>query len=360
MDSNKLSFPGMGIEIDLNPVAFEIGGFKVYWYGLIIAAAMLVCFLLAVKQAKKNKFSPDLVYDLMFVTLPCAIVGARLYYVAFKWDYYSEDLTRIFDTRNGGLAIYGGVIAVLFGYWVMCRIRKIPYSTVLDYLAPLLPLGQAIGRWGNFFNQEAFGTTTTLPWGMTSSEIRNYLATNCPTLDSTMPVHPTFLYESLGNIILVCILFYLRKHSKYAYETSAVYFIGYGILRFFVEGLRTDSLYISGTAIRASQLLSVILVICGLLYIAFAHYKKIGRKPLPEKFLSKKGTAETEATVEPEAAEEAETAPEATPETETPDASAETAPEVAPDASAETTPDADSTPDAEAPDSEDTKEDGNP
>ena len=333
MDSNKLSFPGMGIEIDLNPVAFEIGGFKVYWYGLIIAAAMLVCFLLAVKQAKKNKFSPDLVYDLMFVTLPCAIVGARLYYVAFKWDYYSEDLTRIFDTRNGGLAIYGGVIAVLFGYWVMCRIRKIPYSTVLDYLAPLLPLGQAIGRWGNFFNQEAFGTTTTLPWGMTSSEIRNYLATNCPTLDSTMPVHPTFLYESLGNIILVCILFYLRKHSKYAYETSAVYFIGYGILRFFVEGLRTDSLYISGTAIRASQLLSVILVIGGLLYIAFAHYKKIGRKPLPEKFLSKK----------------------AAPETETPDAAAETAPEAAPDAS-----ETDSTPDASAPDSEETKEDGNP
>ena len=307
MDSNKLSFPGMGIEIDINPVAFEIGSFKVYWYGLIIAAAMLTCFILAVKQAKKNKFSPDLVYDLMFITLPCAIIGARLYYVAFKWDYYSQDLSRIFDTRSGGLAIYGGVIAVLFGYWVMCRIRKIPYGTVLDYLAPLLPLGQAIGRWGNFFNQEAFGTTTDLPWGMTSSEIRNYLATNCPTLDSTMPVHPTFLYESLGNIILLCILFYLRKHSKYAYETSAVYFIGYGVLRFFVEGLRTDSLYISGTAIRASQLLSVILVIGGLLYIAFAHYKKIERKPLPERFLVPRKKVTVEEPVE-SATESTETA----------------------------------------------------
>ena len=291
MNYDKLSFPGLGIELDINPVAIEIGSFKIYWYGVIIAAAMLTCFILAVKLAKKNNFSPDLVYDLMFITLPCAIVGARIYYVAFKWDYYSQDLTRIFDTRSGGLAIYGGVIAVLLGYYIMCRIRKIPYSTVIDYLAPLLPLGQAIGRWGNFFNQEAFGTTTTLPWGMTSPEIRSYLSTNCPTLDPSMPVHPTFLYESLGNIILVCILFYMRKHSKYAYETSAIYFIGYGTIRFFVEGLRTDSLYISGTPMRASQLLSVILVIGGLLYIAWVHYKKIERKPLPERFLIEKGAS---------------------------------------------------------------------
>ncbi len=293
MNHDKLSFPGLGIELDIDPIAVKIGSFEVYWYGIIIAAAMLTCFLLAVKQAKKNNFSPDLVYDLMFITLPCAIVGARIYYVIFKWDYYSKDLSKIFDTRSGGLAIYGGVIAVLLGYFIMCRIRKIPYSTVIDYLAPLLPLGQAIGRWGNFFNQEAFGTTTTLPWGMTSPEIRSYLSSNCPTLDPTMPVHPTFLYESLGNIILVCILFYMRKHSKYAYETSAMYFIGYGVLRFFVEGLRTDSLYISGTPMRASQLLSVVLVIGGLLYIAWVHYKKLERRPLPERFLNGKSSSKS-------------------------------------------------------------------
>ncbi len=293
MNCDKLSFPGLGIELDIDPVAVKIGSFEVYWYGIIIAAAMLTCFTLAVKQAKKNKFSPDLVYDLMFITLPCAIVGARIYYVIFKWDYYSQDLRRIFDTRSGGLAIYGGVIAVLLGYYIMCRIRKIPYSTVIDYLAPLLPLGQAIGRWGNFFNQEAFGTTTTLPWGMTSPEIRSYLSANCPTLDPSMPVHPTFLYESLGNVILVCILFYMRKHSKYAYETSAMYFIGYGVLRFFVEGLRTDSLYISGTPMRASQLLSVVLVIGGLLYIAWVHYKKLERRPLPERFLNGKSSSKS-------------------------------------------------------------------
>ena len=291
--NEELSFPGLGITIDVSPVAFQIGDFKVYWYGVIIAAAMLVCFGLAVKLAKKNNFSPDLVYDLMFITLPCAIVGARVYYVIFRWDYYAEDLSRIFDTRSGGLAVYGGVILVLVGYFVMCRIRKIPYSTVLDYLAPLLPLGQAIGRWGNFFNQEAFGTTTNLPWGMTSNSISSYLSTYCPTLDSSMPVHPTFLYESLGNIILCIILFKLRKKSKYAYETAAVYFVGYGFIRFFVEGLRTDSLYIGSTAIRASQLLSLILVIGGLLYIAFAHYKKILRQPLPERFLVEKGEKES-------------------------------------------------------------------
>ena len=138
---DELSFPGLGLTLDLNPVAFQLGSFKVYWYGLIIALGMLLCFGLAVKQAKKNNFSPDLVYDLMFVTLPCAIIGARIYYVIFKWDYYSEDLTSIFDTRSGGLAIYGGIIAVLLGYLIMCRIRKIPYSAVLDYLAPLLPPG---------------------------------------------------------------------------------------------------------------------------------------------------------------------------------------------------------------------------
>lgn len=285
INNEGVEFPGLGITIDIDPVAFSIGSFKVYWYGIIIAAGMLLCFLLAIKQARKNNFSPDLVYDLMFVTLPCAIVGARLYYVIFKWDYYSKDLKRIFDTRSGGLAVYGGVIAVLLGYFIMCRIRKIPYSTVLDYLAPLLPLGQAIGRWGNFFNQEAFGTTTTLPWGMTSPEIQAYLMLNCPTLDPTQPVHPTFLYESLGNLVLFAILLYMRKHSKFAYENACLYFIGYGLIRFFIEGLRTDSLYITGTAIRASQLLSAIMVFAGLLSIAFIHYKKLERKPLPEKFL---------------------------------------------------------------------------
>ena len=281
---DSLEFPGLGIKIDINPVAFAIGDFKVYWYGIIIAAGMLLCFMLAVKLARKNNFSPDLVYDLMFVTLPCAIIGARIYYVIFKWEYYSKDWKLIFDTRSGGLAIYGGVIAVLLGYYIMCRIRKIPYSTVLDYLAPLLPLGQAIGRWGNFFNQEAFGTTTTLPWGMTSPSIQAYLLLNCPTLDYTQPVHPTFLYESLGNIVLFVILLYMRKHSKYAYETSCIYFIGYGLIRFFIEGLRTDSLYITGTAIRVSQLLSAILVFGGLLAIAYIHYKKMERQPLPERF----------------------------------------------------------------------------
>ncbi|SCW60818.1 phosphatidylglycerol:prolipoprotein diacylglycerol transferase [Ruminococcaceae bacterium YRB3002] len=348
MNYDKISFPGLGIELDINPVAFSIGSLNVYWYGIIIAAGMLLCFFLAVKQARKNNFSPDLVYDLMFVTIPCAIVGARIYYVAFKWDYYSKDLTKIFDTRSGGLAVYGGVIAVLLGYFIMCRIRKIPYSTVLDYLAPLLPLGQAIGRWGNFFNQEAFGTTTNLPWGMTSFEISSYISANCPTLDPSMPVHPTFLYESLGNIILFVFLLYMRKNSKFAYETAACYFIGYGVIRFFVEGLRTDSLYITGTAIRASQLLSAILVFLGLLYIAYAHYKKIPRAPLPERFLISKEASESpesqpeSADAEPETVEDVEEAAEDTVESEEPEAAEDT----------------EATESSEAPSESDTKDNG--
>lgn len=345
IEYDTITFPGLGIEININPVAFSVGSFNVYWYGIIIAIGMLLCFGLAVKQARANNFSPDLVYDLMFVTIPCAIVGARIYYVIFKWDYYKDDLKLIFDTRSGGLAIYGGVIAVLLGYIIMCKIRKIPFQTVFDYLAPLLPLGQAIGRWGNFFNQEAFGTTTTLPWGMTSPEISNYLAANCPTLDPSMPVHPTFIYESLGNFILFWILLYMRKHSKYALETSCVYFVGYGVIRFFVEGLRTDSLYITGTAIRASQLLSVFLVVGGLLYIAYAHYKKIERKPLPERFLIAKSAAAPAVTEEAAgAADVSET-----------DVAVE-----AQEEAAEKTAEAEEPAVTEEPESSETKDDGNP
>ena len=150
-----------------------------------------------------------------------------------------------------------------------------------------IPLGQAIGRWGNFFNEEAFGTTTTLPWGMTSNKIQAYLRMNCPELDSTMPVHPTFLYESICSFIIFFVLMHIRKKSKHAYETTASYMILYGIVRFFLEGIRTDSLYIRNTSIRTSQLLSLILVIGGIALIIVSHKLNWTRKPLPEAILAK-------------------------------------------------------------------------
>lgn len=283
MNMCEVRFPFIGITIQVDPVAFRIGTFAVYWYGILIAAAMILCGLLAVRQSKSNKFSEDLVYDVLLVSLPSAIIGARLYYVLCEWSYYSQDIRRIFDTRSGGLAVYGGIIGAVLGTYIMCRVRKIPFSTVLDYCIIYVPLGQAIGRWGNFFNQEAFGTTTTLPWGMTSSKISSYLETYCPDLDPSMPVHPTFLYESLcTTAIFLILLLVVRPNSVRRFDTSGVYMFLYGLARFFIEGLRTDSLYIGTTGIRTSQLLSLILVFGGITLILVSHIKGWERIPLPE------------------------------------------------------------------------------
>lgn len=283
MNLVEVKFPGLGINVDINPVAFSIGSLEVYWYGLLIAAAIVLAVILAVKQAKSLNFPEGLVYDTILLIIPCAIIGARLYFVACNWDYYGKDLKRIFDFRSGGLAIYGGILLVFIGACVMCYIRKIPFRELADYCVVYLPLGQAIGRWGNFFNQECFGTNTSLPWGMTSSTVQSYLSLNCPTLVSDMPVHPTFLYESIADLIIFFILLQIRKKSKVPFETSCAYFALYGSVRFFIEGMRTDSLYIGGTGIRTSQLLSLILVVAALIYIAVARYKGFTKKSFPEK-----------------------------------------------------------------------------
>ena len=283
MNLVEVKFPGLGIDLNVNPVAFTIGNIEVYWYGILIAFALVLSVILAVKHAKGLNFPEGLVYDTILMIIPCAIIGARLYFVACNLEYYTKNPGEIFNLRNGGLAIYGGVILVFIGGLVMCRIRKIPFRELADYCVVYLPLGQAIGRWGNFFNQECFGTNTSLPWGMTSSTIEGYLSQNCPTLVSTMPVHPTFLYESLADLAIFFILIYVRKHSKIPFETSCVYFALYGTARFFIEGIRTDSLYIGNTGIRTSQLLSLILVVAALAYIAVARVKKFEKSGFPEK-----------------------------------------------------------------------------
>ena len=283
MNMVEVKFPGLGIDVNVNPVAFHIGSIEVYWYGILIAFALVLSVILAVKQAKSLNFPEGLVYDTILMIIPCAIIGARLYFVACNLDYYTKHPTAIFDLRSGGLAIYGGVILVFIGGLIMCYIRKIPFRELADYCVVYLPLGQAIGRWGNFFNQECFGTNTTLPWGMTSSTIESYLRSSCPTLVSTMPVHPTFLYESLADLAIFFILLYIRKHSKIPFETSCAYFALYGTARFFIEGLRTDSLYIGNTSIRTSQLLSLIFVVLALAYIAYARTQKFEKKGFPKK-----------------------------------------------------------------------------
>ena len=286
-----VTFPGLGWSFDIDNVAITIGGLKLYWYGILIGAAVLLCIFLGFRHSRKYGMTPDLIVDYCLLTLPMAFLGARLYYVFCEWDTYHvpgdfvATFKNVLDFRGGGLAIYGGVLGAIFAIFLMSKIRKIPVSAVVDFAIVYIPLGQAIGRWGNFFNQEAFGTTTTLPWGMKSTQIAHYLSKNCPELDSDMAVHPTFFYESVCTLITFFILLQVRRKSKRPWTTTAIYFILYGIARFFIEGLRTDSLYIGSTGLRISQVLSLILIVVGFALISFGHAFGWEKKPIPERFM---------------------------------------------------------------------------
>lgn len=278
-DSIAVSFPKMGIDLDISRVAFKVINTPIYWYGIIIALAFLVCVLWAMKDSKKYDLVPDTVIDLMLFAAPVAIICARLFYVVFSWENYKDDLTEIFKIRDGGLAIFGGVIGgVITGYFV-ARYKKIPTFKFFDFFIPYVALGQAIGRWGNFFNQEAFGTNTTLPWGMTSPMTKAYLSNNAAQLKELngitvypdLPVHPTFLYESILNFGVFALLLWMRKKKKFEGEVFCLYFIAYGLGRAFIEGLRTDSLMIG--QLRISQLLSIVFVIAFGIFVIYKRAK---------------------------------------------------------------------------------------
>jgi phosphatidylglycerol:prolipoprotein diacylglycerol transferase len=277
MDYDYLvNFPGLGIEnLKISRVAFSVFGVDVYWYGLIIAIAAFLSLFLATRQAKKFNIDEDFVLDNFLVILITMIIGARLYYVIFSWDLYKDNPIKIFDIREGGLAFYGGVIGAILGILIFHKIKKRHVEPFLDFIVVYVPLAQGIGRIGNFINQEAFGTNTTLPWGMISNGTTAYLNAY-PELgqNPNLPVHPTFLYELIGNLILFFILLQVRKRTKIPFGTVASYCLGYGLIRFFVEGIRTDSLYIGSTGIRASQLLSLLIAIGAVLYLFLMRHKK--------------------------------------------------------------------------------------
>lgn len=248
-----IAFPGLGIEFTINRIAFSFFGIDIYWYGIIIASGFFLAVLLAMRNSEKFGINKNDVLDMIIITLPLAIVGARLYYVIFSWSDYKNNLLEIFNTRNGGLAIYGGVIAAVATAYVFCRKRKIGILKLFDFTVPYLALGQSIGRWGNFVNQEAHGAETDLPWRM---EILD------PVKMQRVAVHPTFLYESLWNFGLFLFLIWYRKSNKVQGQVFVLYLALYGLARFFIEGMRTDSLYIG--SFRISQ------VLAGVLFIIFA------------------------------------------------------------------------------------------
>lgn len=234
--------------MNINPVAFSIFGLDVMWYGILIALGVLLALFFSNKLAESENLYKGVVSDLGIYAILLGVLGARLYYVAFNLDYYSQHPGEILAIRNGGLAIYGGIITGCIVIFVFSKIKKIKFLKLLDILAPSVALAQGIGRWGNFINQEAYGRETNLPWAI---EINGVF------------VHPTFLYESIIDIcIFLFLYFYMYKRKKFDGQISALYMIFYGIGRFFVEGLRTDSLYLG--MFRISQLVSIGFIIIGL------------------------------------------------------------------------------------------------
>lgn len=275
MEGADIIFPHLGITISHLPKGITIGGFTIAFYGIIIALGMVGGLLLARWQAKRTGQDPEVYMDFAIWGIIFAIIGARLYYVAFSWDMYKDNLWQIFNTRGGGMAIYGGVIAAVITAIVYCRKKHYKFALFADTAVPGLILGQIIGRYGNFMNREAFGEYTDSLFAMrlkvadvTSSNITTTMQQHIITENETryIQVHPTFLYESLWNVMVLVIMLVYTKRKKFDGEIFLIYLIGYGIGRTWIEGLRTDQLLIGSTGIAVSQVLSAVLALGGITY----------------------------------------------------------------------------------------------
>lgn len=268
MNAGDIAFPNLGIYLKDVPKTFSIFGIDIAFYGLLIGIGVLSGILMAAHVAKVTGQNPDEYWDFAIYAVLFSIVGARIYYVVFSWDYYKDDLLGIFKLRNGGLAIYGGVIAAFITLFVYCRIKKRNPLLMGDTCMPGLILGQAIGRWGNFMNREVFGEyydglfSMQLPIeAVRARDISDNIKAHIPEGANYINVHPTFLYESVWNLLVLAALLVFRKHKKFDGELCLLYFGGYGLGRFFIEGIRTDTLFIPGTTLPVSQVLALLMVI---------------------------------------------------------------------------------------------------
>lgn len=268
-------FVNLGIKIKhLHRVAFSLFGIDIYWYGIIISLGIFLGFLITIKEAKRTGQNPELYSDYLIYGIFSSIVFARAYYVVFSWDYYKYHLNEIFSIRNGGIAIYGAIIGCILSAIFYTRIKKISFFKFADTYTFGVLIGQILGRWGNFINREAFGRYTDSLFAMRYikdqvSSIHESVLDNVINVDGVeyIQVHPTFLYESIWNFFLFLILYTYRYHKKFDGEIMALYFVGYGIGRFWIEGIRTDSLMIGNTNFAISQVLSVVLCLSFFIFI---------------------------------------------------------------------------------------------
>ena len=279
----EISFPNLGIYLKNVGKSIDLFGIEIAYYGIIIGTAILLGFWIAAREAKRTGQNPENYLDMGIIGVIAGIVGARLYYVIFSWDMYKDNLLDIFNLREGGLAIYGGVIAAVISVLVLAKVKHLSAPQIFDTIAMALLNGQMLGRWGNFFNREAFGGYTDSLFAMRlpldavrSSDVTEQMRRHIERIDgvSYIQVHPTFLYESLWCMVLLIILFAYRKHKKYEGELFLMYLFGYGLGRFWIEGLRTDQLLLPGVGIAVSQLLAGAIVVgtgAAMLYLREKH-----------------------------------------------------------------------------------------
>ena len=279
----EISFPNLGIYLKNVGKSIDLFGIELAYYGIIIGTAILLGFWIAAREAKRTGQNPENYLDMGIIGVIAGIGGARLYYVIFSWDMYKDNLLDIFNLREGGLAIYGGVIAAVISVLVLAKVKHLSAPQIFDTIAMALLNGQMLGRWGNFFNREAFGGYTDRLFAMRlpldavrSSDVTEQMRRHIERIDgvSYIQVHPTFLYESLWCMVLLIILFAYRKHKKYEGELFLMYLFGYGLGRFWIEGLRTDQLLLPGVGIAVSQLLAGAIVVgtgAAMLYLRKKH-----------------------------------------------------------------------------------------
>lgn len=284
MEIPNIYFPNLGLSFKLNSEAFNLFGLSVYWYGIILTSGIILGTLLACYIAKKEKIDPDIMTDFVLYDILFALLGARTYFVIFNWEYYKANPMQILNIRQGGIAIYGAVIASIIVAIIYTRKKKVRFLHFADIATYGLILGQAIGRYGNFFNKEAFGGYTNNLFAMAilkseaklpiSEEVLNHVTTFSQFgAAEYIQVHPTFFYESTWNALLLILLLCYRKHRKAYGEIFCLYLIGYGVGRFWIEGLRTDQLLLWVIQVPVSQIVAIISIIMGIIGIIMCRKK---------------------------------------------------------------------------------------
>ena len=283
MTGSDIRFPNLGFELDRIENGIEVFGFEIAFYGILIALGMVLGFFIVEWQAKRTGQDKDLYLDFALYVIVLSVIGARLYYVIFSWNEYVNDPIQIFNLRGGGLAIYGGVLAAILTGYVYAKIRKISIWILLDTGCVGLLTGQIIGRWGNFFNREAFGGYTDNIFAMqlkksqvSGINITSDILQNIKMIDGVeyIQVHPTFLYESLWNLMLLIIILLYTKRKSFDGELVLLYLIGYGFGRVWIESLRTDQLVLWGTNLAVSQVLSGVLILISVIILIGKKIKK--------------------------------------------------------------------------------------